>query len=127
MADFQYRRFQRGSLLHPSAFNNDHPRKERNRVMSKKTNTFLFIILGSVFNIIITVSCFVIFLVIYSNALYPLLPQSSTAWVLPVIFVGSIVVSFFIYRLVVKIFVKKVDMEKHFYPIFGPRRPPNKN
>ena len=95
--------------------------------MSKKTNTFLFIILGTVFNIIITVLCFIVFLIIYSSALYPLLPQNSTAWVLPVIFVGSIVVSFFIYRLVIKIFVKKVDMDKHFYPIFGQKRPPGKS
>ena len=95
--------------------------------MSKKTNTFVFIILGTVFNVIITVFCFIIFLVIYSNVLYPLLPNSSAAWALPVIFVGSIVVSFFVYRLVMKLFMKKVDVEKNFHPIFGSRRPPNKN
>ena len=96
-------------------------------MMSKKSNTFLFIILGTAFNIIITVLCFIVFLVIYSKALYPLLPQSSSAWALPVIFVGSIVVSFFVYRLTVKLFMKKVDMEKHFFPIFGPRRKPKES
>ena len=90
--------------------------------MSKKTNTFLFILGGTVFNILVTVLCFIIFLVIYSKFLYPQLPESSGAWVMPVIFIASIVVSFLIYRLAVKILIKKVDMEKHFDPIFSNRK-----
>ena len=93
--------------------------------MSKKTNTLLFILGGTVFNIIITILCFIIFLAIYSRFLYPALPESSTAWALPIIFVASIAASFFIYRLAIKVIMKKVDMEKHFDPIFG-RRPPRK-
>ena len=94
--------------------------------MSKKTNTLLFILGGTVFNIIITVLCFIIFLLIYSKILYPHLPESSGAWVLPVIFVASIVASFLIYRFAVKIIMKKVDMEKYFDPIFG-RKAQKKN
>ena len=94
--------------------------------MSKKTNTLLFILGGTVFNILITIICFFILLAIYSNLLYPALPEDSAAWALPIIFVASIVASFFIYRQVVKIVSKKVDMEKHFDPIFGRRPPPRK-
>ena len=90
--------------------------------MSKKTNTVLFILGGTVFNILITVFCFIGFLVIYSKFLYPILPENSAAWVMPVIFVASIVVSFLVYRMAIKILMKKVDMEKYFDPIFG-RRP----
>jgi len=93
--------------------------------MSKKTNTLLFILGGTVLNIIITVLSFLIFLAIYSRFLYPVLPESAAAWVLPVVFVAAIAVSFFVYRLAIKIVMKKVDMEKHFDPIFG-RRPPKK-
>ena len=93
--------------------------------MSKKTNTLLFILGGTVFNILITIVCFLVLLVIYSRFLYPVLPESSSAWVLPVIFVVSIAASFFVYRLAIKIITKKVDMEKHFDPIFG-RRPPQR-
>jgi len=91
--------------------------------MSKKTNTLLFIIGGTVFNIIITVLCFILLLVLYGSLLLPHLPQSSSSWVIPVIFIGSIVISFLVYRLVIKIVMKKIDMEKYFDPIFGPRRP----
>ena len=93
--------------------------------MSKKTNTLLFILGGTVFNILITVLCFLILLALYSRLLYPVLPESSAAWALPIVFVASIVASFFVYRQAIKVVMKKVDMEKHFDPIFG-RRPPRK-
>ena len=95
--------------------------------MSKKTNTLLFILGGTVFNILTTIVCFIILLVIYSRFLYPLLPESGAAWALPIIFVASIVASFFVYRQAVKMVTKKVDMEKHFDPIFGRRPPPRKH
>jgi len=94
--------------------------------MSKKTNTLLFILGGTVFNIIITVLCFLFFLAIYSRFLFPVLPESSTAWALPIVFVAAIAASFFIYRQVIKMIMKKVDMEKYFDPIFGRRPSPRK-
>ena len=96
-------------------------------MMNKKTNSLLFIIGGTIFNIIITILFFLLFLVFYSAVLYPLLPESIGAWILPVIFVLSIVASFLVYRLAIKILMKKVNMEKYFDPIFGARRPPRKN
>ena len=95
--------------------------------MSKKTNTLLFVLLGTLFNILITIFCFVGFLLIYTRFLNPRLPESGGAWALPVIFVVSIAASFFVYRFAVKIITKKVDMEKHFDPIFGPKRPSGKS
>ena len=91
--------------------------------MSKKTNTLLFILAGTVFNIIITMSCFLILLIIYSKFLSGRIGESISAWVLPVFFIAAIVAAFFIYRLAVKIIIKKVDMDKYFDPIFGKRRP----
>ena len=90
--------------------------------MNKKTNTFLFILGGTVFNVIITVSSFLFFFVIYTKFLYNKSSDSVIAWVLPVIFLFSIVVSFLIYRLVIKFIIKKVNMNKYFDPIFGARR-----
>ena len=92
--------------------------------MSKKTNTLLFILGGTVFNILITILCFLLLLLIFGRFIYPLVPESAASWMLPVIFLLSIAVSFVVYRLVVKAISKKVDMEKYFDPIFGPRRPP---
>jgi hypothetical protein len=91
--------------------------------MNKKTNTLLFILGGTVFNILVTILCFIILLVIYGR-FFTQLPEDSAAWILPVIFVVSIVASFLVYRLAIKIIMKKIDMEKYFDPIFGPRRRP---
>ena len=89
--------------------------------MSKKTNTVLFILGGTILNIFVTVLSFLVFLVIYSRFLYPKSSDNIAAWVLPVIFLASILVSFLVYRLVIKIIIKKVDMNKHFDPILGAR------
>ena len=94
--------------------------------MSKKTNTLIFLLGATVVNIIITVICFLAFLVLFSRFLFPLFPEDSIAWVLPVIFVLSIVASVLIYRMMIKFLMKKVDMNKYFDPIFNRRPPPRK-
>jgi uncharacterized membrane protein (DUF485 family) len=92
--------------------------------MSKKTNTLWFILGATAFNILVTVICFVVLLVIYARFLLPMLPESSASWGFPVIFIGAIALSFVLYRIILKQVMKKVDMEKHFDPIFGGRRKP---
>lgn len=95
--------------------------------MSKKTNSLLFILIATVVNILITLLCLFILLVVYARFIAPLLPPESTAWGIPLIFVCAIVLSFFIYRAGVKLFSKKVDIEKNFDPLFGRRKPPRKD
>ena len=91
--------------------------------MDKKTNTVIFVLVATVFNIIVTVLSFLLLLLIFSKFLYPLMPESSVAWVLPVIFLVSIVVSFFVYRFVVKILIKKMGIDKYLSPVFkSPRK-----
>ena len=92
--------------------------------MSKKTNTLLFVLGGTVFNILITILCFILFSVLCSLLILPRLPPDSAAgsMIIASIFVAAVVVSFFIYRLAIKIIMKKVDMDKYFDPIFKPRR-----
>jgi phosphoglycerol transferase MdoB-like AlkP superfamily enzyme len=90
--------------------------------MSKKTNTLLFILGGTIFNVFVTIICFLLFLVVYSRFLYGRVSENVAAWLLPVFFAGAIAASFFIYRLAIKILVKKVDMEKYFDPIFVRRK-----
>ncbi|MDR2743179.1 MAG: leader peptide processing enzyme [Treponema sp.] len=96
--------------------------------MSKKTNTLLFILAATVFNILITIITFLALLFFFTFVIIPGLSESAVskvaAWAIPVIFIGAIAVSFAVYRLVLKIFVKKVSVGEHFDPIFGGRRPP---
>jgi uncharacterized membrane protein (DUF485 family) len=95
--------------------------------MSKKSNTLLFILGATVFNVLSTIVFLLLLLVLYTQLLAPLLPRESATWGLPVIFIASFVLSFVLYRLILKQVMKKVEMEKYFDPIFGGRRPPRKD
>jgi hypothetical protein len=95
--------------------------------MSKKTNTILFLIGATIFNIATTVVCFLALLILYGRVIVPLLPKEIAAWGMPIIFVGAIVLAFFIYRFVVNALMKRVDVEKIFDPLFMPRRPHKKD
>jgi tellurite resistance protein TehA-like permease len=90
--------------------------------MSKKTNTLLFILGATVFNILLTIICFLLLFVLFIRFIYPYLPESAAQWGFPVIFIGAIAISFVLYRIILKEVMKKVDFEKHFDPIFGRRR-----
>lgn len=90
--------------------------------MSKKTNTVLFMLGATVFNIVITVACFVLLLVLYGRLLAPILPAEAAAWGLPIIFVASIVLAFFLYKFAVKFMMKKIDVDAVFDPLFRSRR-----
>jgi len=85
--------------------------------MSKKANTVLFIIGATVFNIAVTVLCFVVLFLIFLRLLFPHLPQASLNWMIPVNFTASIAASWFIYRRIIGIILKKVDLEKYLDPV----------
>jgi hypothetical protein len=92
--------------------------------MSKKTNTLLFILAATVFNILVTIVAFLALLFLFTLVIMPRLPEDAAAWAIPVIFIGAIALSFVVYRVILKFLMKKVDIEKHFDPIFGRRRAP---
>jgi hypothetical protein len=92
--------------------------------MSKKTNTLWFILGATVFNVAVTIICFLLLLIVYAKFLAPYFSESGAAWGFPIIFVGAIALSFVVYRMILKQIMKRVDMEKHFDPIFGRRRQP---
>jgi peptidoglycan/LPS O-acetylase OafA/YrhL len=95
--------------------------------MSKKTNTLFFILGATAFNILTTIICFLILMVIYARFLIDKLPEESAAWGFPIIFIAAIALSFVVYRVVLKQLMKRIDIEKHFDPIFGSRyRKPKK-
>jgi hypothetical protein len=92
--------------------------------MSKKTNTLLFILGATVFNILVTIIAFMALLFFFTLVIMPRVPEDAAAWAIPVIFIGAIALSFVIYRVILKFVMKKVDIEKHFDPIFGRRKAP---
>ena len=90
--------------------------------MGKKTNTILFILGGTVFNILITLASFLFFLFVYHKFIQPLFPDNNPSWAMPLVFTLSIFISFLVYRMMIKIIVKKVNMDKYFDPIFRFRK-----
>ncbi|MDR0562129.1 MAG: leader peptide processing enzyme [Spirochaetaceae bacterium] len=90
--------------------------------MNKKTNTLLFVLGATVFNILITLISLAVLMFLYFKLLFPILPENVSVWGLPILLVGSLGLSFVVYRLILKQIIKRIDMEKYFDPIFGSRR-----
>jgi hypothetical protein len=91
--------------------------------MGKKTNTLLFILGATLFNLLVTIVSFLVLLLLFVKFLASVLPETATAWALPAIFIGSVVLSFVLYRIALKQLLKRMDVDKHFAPLFKPRRP----
>lgn len=89
-------------------------------LMNKKTGTVLFILAGTVFNILVTALCFAVVLFVYSRFLFGFFPPAVSAWMVPVNFVFSIAISSLVYRLVIRKIAKKIDLKKYLNPIFNP-------
>ena len=86
--------------------------------MNKKLNTTLFIIGGTIFNVLVTVLVFLLLFTIYVSFLMPVLPEQGRSWAFTIIFIAAIIAAFFIYRLAINFIVKKFDIDKYFDPIF---------
>jgi uncharacterized membrane-anchored protein len=94
--------------------------------MNKRTNTWLFILGATVFNVLLYVVVFLLLMLIYARII-GFLPETAQQWGLIVILILPIAISFVLYRLLLKVLLKKVDVDKYFSPLFGSRRPPRKN
>jgi small-conductance mechanosensitive channel len=85
--------------------------------MSKKTNTALFILIATAANILLTIVSFLILYLPYALFIAPRLPPSSVIWILALLFLLALAISFIVYQALLKLFIKKVDVRKHFDPI----------
>jgi len=86
--------------------------------MNKKVNTILFILAGTLVNVIVAVACFVLLFLLFVNFMVDSIPEDARMWVLVFFFIASIAVSFFVYRGLINFLIKKVDVEKYFDPLF---------
>lgn len=89
--------------------------------MNKKTNTVLFLLGATIFNMVITVVSFLVLIILYGKFVAPLVPEQVAAWGLPVIFIAAILIAFVVYRLAVKLLLSKIDADKVFDPLIKPR------
>lgn len=93
---------------------------------SKKKNSFLFMLIMTVVNLLLLIVCFVVFGVIITllMANVPELQQSSGISMLLVLlwFGLSIASSFLIYNKIVKWAMVKYDLENKLDPLFAPKK-----
>jgi hypothetical protein len=92
--------------------------------MSKKTNTIIFILGATVFNILVTVISFFVLFFLYSRILASRLPGEAFIWGSIFVFIGAIVLSFVVYQGLLKLLVKKIDINRYFDPIFNRKKRP---
>ncbi len=85
--------------------------------MTKKQNTVLFLVLGTLANIILTIILIVLFTLIGG-----LILKENIGMALPFIFILAIIVGMVIYQKVTKIVIRKYDLEEKMQPIFGSKR-----
>jgi len=83
--------------------------------VDKRLNTIIFILAATVFNVL-TVIVSIILLLLLFNAILP--PEHFQAWVLGLIFIASLALSFVVYRYALKFILKKIDVDKYFDPLF---------
>lgn len=90
--------------------------------MNKKLNTVLFILGATILNIVVMLLLMMIGLLIVTQIVGEN-PNPGTAQVLfLLVFAGSVAGAFAIYHRLIKVLSNKVDMDSHFYPIFGRRK-----
>ncbi|MCK9286495.1 MAG: leader peptide processing enzyme [Sphaerochaetaceae bacterium] len=88
--------------------------------MNKKANTAIFILVATIFNIIIMLLLFTLFLYLLARFVDPE-SELMFMWI-GLLFIVSIGGSFFIYTMMVKLIMKKFDLEKHLDPIFSKKK-----
>ena len=89
--------------------------------MSKRTNTILFMLGATVFNVVMIVVIFAIFFLLYGALLAPVTPPQIAQVVVIVLGIGAIALTYFIYHRVIKWISKKWNLDDHFDPIFTRR------
>ena len=89
--------------------------------MNKKVNTILFILGATLFNTIVAVISFIILFILYGKFIMPKIPDTSYNWGFSLIFIAAIAISILVYRAVLNYFIKKINVEQYFDPLFVKR------
>jgi Kef-type K+ transport system membrane component KefB len=78
---------------------------------------------ATVVNVILMVAIFILLFWLYGRFIAPSVSTQATSYVMIVIFVGSIALTYFLYHRIVKWISKKWDLDEYFDPIFKRRKP----
>jgi hypothetical protein len=91
--------------------------------MNRKTNTLLFILVATIFNIIVFLILFAALMALYMIVIYPYLlsemgMNNFATPILVLVFITAVVIAFLIYRTVINSLFKNVEMDEYFDPLF---------
>jgi len=78
--------------------------------MTRKVKFALFLLAGTVINILIVVVCFFALFALYMKFLTPHIPADKASFGIPILFVCSFAIAFVLYRNIVKVFMKKYPL-----------------
>jgi len=90
--------------------------------MNKKLNTLLFMLVGTIVNIVMMLA---IFLLLLYGANLILTPESDSTVKMVIFFLVvslSVVGTFFLYSKLIKVINRKWDLEQYMHPLFGRKR-----
>jgi hypothetical protein len=90
--------------------------------MNKKLNTFFFIILATVFNIVIIMVLMIAFVLIVGYLVPKTTPKIILNIIITALFIGTLIAAFFIYHIIVSALDKKFDLEKYLLPVFRTKK-----
>jgi hypothetical protein len=78
-----------------------------------KKNTVIFVILATLFNMLVTILCLALLIALVYLVIVPRLPpeaaRGASSWGLPAIFAGTIILSFIIHRIVLKRVIRWIN------------------
>jgi hypothetical protein len=97
--------------------------------MTKKTNTILFIIAATGFNVVLTMLVFALLFLFFFAVIRPLISDSYIIFGLAAMFLASVFLSFTLYRALLKLLFKKISAEEYFDVSFSFKKksaPPDK-
>ncbi|MDR2551854.1 MAG: leader peptide processing enzyme [Treponema sp.] len=75
--------------------------------MNKKVRLTLLMLAATAFNIVTTVLCFTLLLILYTLLLIPRIPPDKAFIGFPFLFAAALIMSFLLYQLALKFFLKK--------------------
>ena len=81
--------------------------------MTKKTKMVLFLLSATAINVVLTVICFSILMLIYTVLIIPRIPDNVSFVGFPLIFLASLVIAFIVYQMALKLYLKKHPLNEN--------------
>ena len=90
-------------------------------MMNKKINTLLFLIIATIFNVVVIFIIFIVGFILLGQFILPLVSAGVGQLLLIVLFCGALIAGYFIYSRTLRWINRRYDTTKFLAPLFKPR------